>query len=87
MRYSSLKPQILSTLSGHTTSQALQPTVSYAGVEGRREKAFVDVNGGTSMLSARSRRRVLNRFMALLSGRFVVTTERRPSGQPILVVQ
>lgn len=87
MRYSNLRNQILSTLTASCPSPTVQPTVSFAGGKGNREAAYVDANGGTSMMSSRSRGAFLRKFSALLQGRFTVRTERRPSGQPILVVQ
>lgn len=87
MRYTNLRTEILSTLTTNPPSPVHQPTVSFAGGKGSRELAYVDVNGGTSMMSARSRGAFLRKVSAILQGRFTVRTERRPSGQPVLVVQ
>lgn len=87
MRYSNLRTEILNALSTNRLSPVFQPTVSFAGGKGCRELAYVDANGGTSMMSSRSRGAFLRKVSAVLQGRFTVRTERRPSGQPVLVVQ
>lgn len=87
MRYTNLRNEILNVLNTTRRSPVFQPTVSFAGGNGRCERAYVDANGGTSMMSSRSRGAFLRGISTILQGRFNVRMERRPSGQPVLVVQ